>query len=341
MSGLIPNPKEYAPDPNILPPPVEYLDFEVLPVEKPKTIVKDLLDSASRMIFGGGSKTYKSWAMCDMTLSAATGASWLGFETEFTPALYVNFELKEYYFQRRLKAIKKAKQLELRKEALMIWNLRGYAITLGNFISELLRLIEQYGRKLVVIDPFYKLLGERADERASVDMAPILLAFDGINRKTGASVVASAHFNKGNQASKEPLDRISGGSYLNRDPDALLTVSNHENQGEFIFDFFLRDHPPLDSFTVKWAHPLLVKSGSDPEKIKRLGRNTAYPASDLYDLISEFDGEFMTESLWKKAEEQLGWKRRTFFVKFAELKKAKKIYVSKIDDKIHTKHRHQ
>jgi len=305
-----------------------------MPVEKPRTIVKDLFDSASRMIFGGGSKTYKSWAMCDMTLSAVTGTPWLGFETEFTPALYVNFELKEYYFQKRLKAIKEVKGLEPKKESLLIWNLRGYAISLGNFVTELLRLIELHGRKLVVIDPFYKLLGDKADERASVDMAPILLAFDSINRKTGASVVASAHFSKGNQASKEPLDRISGGSYLNRDPDALLTVSNHENQGEFILDFFLRDHPPLDSFTVKWVHPLLIKSGSDPEKIKRPGRNTSYPASDLYDLLGEFDGELTTEGLWEKAEEQLGWKRRTFFNKFAELKKSKKIFVSRVDSKI-------
>src|SRR4029077_15290814 len=38
---------------------VEYLDFEKIPVAKPKPLIKNLLDCGSRILFGGGSKTFK------------------------------------------------------------------------------------------------------------------------------------------------------------------------------------------------------------------------------------------------------------------------------------------
>src|SRR4029077_20487864 len=76
---------------------VEYLDFEKIPVAKPKPLIKNLLDCGSPILFGGGSKTFKTWLQCDLAVSIAAGAPWLGFETTQTRVLYVNLELKEFY----------------------------------------------------------------------------------------------------------------------------------------------------------------------------------------------------------------------------------------------------
>ena len=209
------------------PPTVNYSDFKKELIEKPRPIIDNLLDVASRMIFGGGSKTYKTWAMTDLALSVVVGAPWWGFNTFVIPSLYVNFELKPYYMQRRMQAIQGAKKLA--DGPLFIWNLRGYTITLGEFKIELLKLIETLGVLLVFIDPFYKLLVGR-DERISAEINQILAVFDEINRLSGATVICSAHFTKGNQAQKESLDRISGGGSINRDPDNLVTMTKHQEE---------------------------------------------------------------------------------------------------------------
>lgn len=334
MNAAAPEPKTYGPDPNKLPAPIEYLDFEVLPVEKPRSIIKGVFDGASRLIFGGGSKTYKSWSMCDMALSLACEVPWLEFDTEFTPGLYVNFELKEFYFKHRLQAICRAKEIKPDKDALHVWNLRGYQIKLGDFIEELKHRVEELKRKVVYIDPFYKLLGDK-DERVSSDLNPILAAFDYLNRVTGVSVIMSAHFAKGNASGKEPLDRISGGGSINRDPDTLVCLTAHKNDGEFTCDVTTRDFAPVKPFVVKWNYPLLEKCSSDPKDIKTPGRprGSGFDPEDLMTLIEENDGELSTMELWEKAEKELGWAKRTFFKKLNELKKAGKIFLSKTDDK--------
>jgi hypothetical protein len=320
-----------------LPTPLEYLEFDVLPVEKPKPQIKDILDAASRMIFGGAAKTYKSWGMCDLAVSMACAVPWLDFDTFFSPGLYVNFELKEYYFQQRLRWICEAKNVKLKKNALQVWNLRGYEISFQPFIDELSWFIDRHQRKIVYVDPFYKLLGNK-DERISADINPILLAFDKVNRNTGCSIVASAHFAKGNQSHRDPAERISGGGSLNRDPDSLLTFSGHENKGEFVLDFTLRDHPPIDAFTVQWNKPLLLRCNSDPSKLKRQKAFAdQYEPELLFQVIADNDDKFSTEELIKVAINELGWARRTVINKLNQLKKTKKIYLGKISEKWNVK----
>jgi hypothetical protein len=312
------------------PAPIEYLTFEKQPLEAPRPLFENLLDAASRMIFGGGSKTYKTWAMSDMALSIAAGVPWWGFAAVLARALYVNFELKEYYMQRRLRAIRAAKKIELEPEQLTIWNLRGFEITLELFKQELLKLIRQYGIVIVFVDPFYKLLAGR-DERVSAEINQILAAFDEINRLTGASIVFAAHFTKGNQAGKEAIDRISGGGSINRDPDNLVTLTKHETEHAFAVEFTLRDFAPVAPFVVRWDYPLLVRDDKlDPKEIKRVGPPMIYKTEDLLELIEQNDDELSTTDLLDKAKTELGWKDATFFRRLAELKKTKKIFLSKV-----------
>ena len=310
------------------PAPLAYGDFKKQLIEKPRPIVDNLLDVSSRMIFGGGSKTYKTWAMSDMALSVVVGADWWGFPTFVMPALYVNFELKPFYIQRRMRAIQAAKQIA--DGPLHIWNLRGYQITLLEFKTELLKLIAELGILLVFIDPFYKLLAGR-DERVSAEINEILAAFDEINRTTAASVIFSAHFTKGNQAGKDSLDRIAGGGSINRDPDNLVTMTKHETEHAFSVEFTLRDFAPIAPFLVRWEHPLLVRTELDPAKIKTVkpGPNP-YNAGDLFGLIKENDDEFSTKTLRQAAEDELGWSRATFYRKFNELVKSKRVFCSKV-----------
>jgi AAA domain-containing protein len=318
------------------PAPIDYPIFETQPLEKPRPVIESLLDVSSRMIFGGGSKTFKTWAMSDMALSIATGFPFWLFTAFQANCLYVNFELKEFYMQRRLLAIRLAKKVLLKPGQLCVWNLRGYEVPLEMFKLELIRLIRKFGILVVFIDPFYKLLGGR-DERMSAEINLIMATFDEINRLTGASIVFAAHFTKGNQAGKEAIDRISGGGSINRDPDNLVTLTKHETDQAFSVDFTLRDFAPIDPFVVRWEYPLLVRTDLDPEKIKRIGRPMLHDPDELFSIIKANDDELSTEQLVKKCKEELGWVRSTFFRKLDTLKKSKRIWLSVASEKWNVK----
>src|SRR5215469_867478 len=305
------------------PQPVRYAEFKTQLIEKPRPIVENLLDVSSRMIFGGGSKTYKTWVMTEMALSVVVGADWWGFSTYAMPALYVNFELKDYYMQRRMRAIQSAKKLS--DGPLYVWNLRGYEITLSAFVSELLELVKSLGVMLVFIDPFYKLLAGR-DERVSAEINQILAAFDDVNRLTGATVVFSAHFTKGNQAGKDSMDRISGGGSINRDPDDLVTMTKHEEEHAFTVEFTVRDFAPIEPFVVRWEHPLLVRTDLDPTKLRKPAGRPSFDAQDLYRLIQINDDELSSGELAQAAAEEFGWSRRTVFNKLKAL--GKRVFLS-------------
>jgi hypothetical protein len=313
-----------------LPEPTEYNQFEVALVEKPRAVIDRLLDSSSRMIFGGGSKTFKTWAMSDMALSIAAGASWWGFNTHQMVVLYVNFELKEFYAQARFKAIRGAKRIQVPQDYFLVWNLRGYDVTLLEFKAKLLELIQSYGIMVVFIDPFYRLLGA-SDERISAELMPILMAFEEINRLSGAAIVCAAHFTKGNQAAKDPMDRISGGASLNRHPDCLLTLTKHDTDHAFTIDLICRDFPPIDPFVVRWDHPLLRQASDlDPKDIKKIGRPMQYTQEHILGVLRTHDDELGTTELQKLVAQETGMSRPVFYRVWANLQAQGLVFRSKM-----------
>jgi hypothetical protein len=317
-----------------LPSPVEYLAFEKMPMEKPKPLITNLLDCGSRILFGGGSKTFKTWLQCDLAISLSAGAPWLGFQTHQVRVLYVNLELKEYYIQHRLSEIRRVRDISLRESTLFVWNLRGIAFSREQLCAELLEICHQLSINVVFVDPFYKLLSHLEDENNQTHMGAVLRSFDPINQKDITSAFG-IHFSKGNQAAKEPEDRISGAGTIVRDADDVVTLTKHEENLAFTLDFIIRDHPPIESFVVRWEAPIMVRTDLDPAKIKQLkGRpRKGFEPEELFKLIKIHDDEFSTNELTDLAEEKLGWSRRTVFNKLNLLKRQKRVFLSVATDK--------
>jgi hypothetical protein len=312
------------------PPPGEYIAFDKLPVSKPKPIIKNLLDCGSRILFGGGSKTFKTWLQCDLALSLCCGAPWLGFECHQLRPMYVNLELKEYYLQKRLREIRIARGLSIPKDSFFIWNLRGFPFARDALCAELLKRCKSDQIDIVFIDPFYKLLSQLEDENNQTHMGAVLRSFDEIN-KADITTAFGIHFSKGNQAAKDPEDRISGAGTIIRDADDIITLTKHEEKLAFTLDFIIRDHPPIDSFVVKWQAPIMVRTDLDPAKIKKpLGRRPSCDPLDLIALINQNDDQFSSNELQQHAYEHLGWSRTTFYEKLGLLEKQKQIFKSKL-----------
>jgi hypothetical protein len=290
---------------------------------RPDDVINGVLRLGAKMVLGGASKAYKTWLLADTAISVATGTDWLGkFPTRRGRVLYINLELDAADFTWRLSKICDERQLKIERGYFDIWNLRGHAADLSKLLPRLLARIGRDHYALCILDPIYKLLGGR-DENKAGDIASLLNEIESLAVKTGAAVAFGAHYSKGNQAQKESIDRIGGSGVFARDPDSIVTFTRHETAECFSVETILRSHSPIEPFVVRWEYPLFVaESTLDPAKLKQGGRPQLYQASDLLDLIEE---PMSASEIVRTAAEERGIPRRTVFELLDELKTTGKL----------------
>jgi len=293
------------------------------PILRPDDVIEGVLRLGAKMVLGGASKAYKTWLLADTAISVATGTHWLGkFPTRRGRVRYINLELDAADFTWRLSKICDERQLKIEPGYLDIWNLRGHAADLSKLLPQLLARIRRDHYALIILDPIYKLLGGR-DENKAGDIASLLNEIESLAVKTCAAVAFGAHYSKGNQAQKESIDRIGGSGVFARDPDSIVTFTRHETDDCFSVETILRSHPPIEPFVVRWTYPLFVaESTLDPAKLKQAGRPQQYQAQDLLDLIEE---PMSASEIVRTAANERGIPRRTVFELLDQLKTTKKL----------------
>lgn len=266
---------------------VDAVSLVTNPPPKPPELIQGVLHQGSKMMIGGGSKSFKTWLLIDLALSVATGTHWIGYGTSKTRVLYANFELPEAFMAERLQSIESARGIEPESGCLEIWNLRGYAASISDLRERIIDSVKDGGYGLVVLDPVYKLLGD-VDENSNTHVTRLLNEIEQISVQTEAAVVFGHHFSKGGQAGKASIDRVSGAGAWARDPDSILTLTEHESESCFVAEFTLRNHAPRPAFVLRHEFPLMKPDESlDPAKLKRAGRKKTYSASQLAGLIPE------------------------------------------------------
>ena len=105
---------------------------------EPPELVKGILHQSSKIVVGGTSKGRKTMTLIDLGVSVATGTPWWGFETVQGPVCYINFEIQEAFMCKRVAAVCKAKGVDLTKDQLMVWNLRGHGEGIENLVADLM-----------------------------------------------------------------------------------------------------------------------------------------------------------------------------------------------------------
>lgn len=235
----------------------------------PAPLILQVISRGSKLAIGGGSKSYKTWILMDLALSVSTGTQWLGFQSFKSRVLYVNFEIPPYFFHERLTMIAQAKGATVPPEFLL-WNLRGVrADAVTSLQPMILKTATDQKADFTIIDPLYK-YGGGIDENSTTEITKLFNAIDEVTAKSGAAVCYGGHFSKGNQAAKNPIDRISGSGIHGRDPDAIINFTAHKEKDAFTVDFTLRYMPPVASFVVRWKCPLFeVDTSLDPKDLLR------------------------------------------------------------------------
>ena len=235
-------------------------------------LVDGLLHRGTKMVLGGGSKSYKTWTLLNLAVCVATGKPWFGREVIATDqdVVFINFEVAHEFFLQRVKTVCNSMGVEPPTN-LKVWSLRGKCNDL-TIILEALQERLTNGASLIVIDPIYKGLSGR-DENSAGDIGTLMNEVELIVEKTGASVAFGAHYSKGNQAEKDPLDRISGSGVFARDPDTIMGLTAHEEDNCFTVHSALRNFAGIDPFVVEWDFPLFhIRDDLDASKLRRHGQ---------------------------------------------------------------------
>jgi RecA-family ATPase len=192
--------------------------------EAPKPIIHNLLHKGAKMQLAAPSKTYKTWCLIDLALSAGAGGQWMEqFECMQSQVLYLNFEIIDYFLEQRVTSVKEAKKLT-DCDLVSWWPLRGYASDIEMLVDTVLEEIQSDDFDLVIVDPIYKALGGRSENDAG-EMAEFLSHFDRLVHEINCSVVYSHHYAKGNALAKATMDRASGSGVLSRDPDQMVSLT--------------------------------------------------------------------------------------------------------------------
>ena len=93
------------------------------PLDDPE-VIQGLLRRGEKCILGAPAKGKKTWLLIDLFVAVSAGLSWLGRQCEKGNVLYVNLELTEKGFRKRLRAVKQARGVNSTAGS-SVWNIRG------------------------------------------------------------------------------------------------------------------------------------------------------------------------------------------------------------------------
>lgn len=313
-------------NPRPLPPLVSIGEFLKGPCILPADLVPGVLHKEGKLALGGGSKSFKTWNLACLACALATGTDWLNWRCIKSRVLIVNFEIHRGFFRKRLEAIRDAQHLEFDPDSVQIWNLRGFSGGYAQILPELAKKVKETDSEVAIIDPLYKLYGD-TDENSASSVALLLNEVEKLTVDTGIGCVFGSHYSKGNQASKEAIDRISGSGVFGRDPDSILNFTAHAEADCFTVDCVFRNYAPHKSFVVKWEWPVfVVQQNLDPLKLKQTkGRPAKFSVNDLVDLLREVARALTTKELRDLASEELGMSASSFKNFARQLRKAPQI----------------
>ena len=283
-----------------------------LPV--PPMLIEGVMHMGRRTLLLAPSKASKTWTAMDMSISIASGTPWMGFRTHKASVLHIDLELPTWGLKER-----RNKLLEVRGIAGPVdvdwWSLDGYQRS----IDELMPLITArapFGKfGMITIEPAYVILGAR-DENDNADVTDFMNKLAWIARITGAAVLCTHHFAKGDASGKDAKDRGSGAGAWVRAPDTAITITPlAESEGEdcYVMEFIERNmkrHAPVG---VKFEYPVFrLQSGLDVTALREAGRPKKSTEEDVVKILDRADGLALSHGQWLTLAAKQGMTERTF-----------------------------
>jgi hypothetical protein len=252
-------------------PAPEFIDlFQVMadasdPSTLPPVLIDTILHKGCKMILSGSSKAGKTLALMHLGLAAANGLSWMGHKiNQECKVVYLDFELVPRLAKERIKSIVQHPDNKYSPTKNYLYcGLRGQNRSLDELALHIQNL-KDFNPDLVIVDPFYKLGGEY-DENDAGSVSAVLNKMERFSEQLGCAFVYAHHFSKGNKSETDHIDRASGSGVFARDPDAILTLTPHEEEYHLVLEGTLRNFPTPDKQVVEFSWPNFIhKPDLDP-----------------------------------------------------------------------------
>jgi len=269
-------------------------------LKEPGEVLRGILYGGTKGVLAAPTKLGKSWVLLDLADSVVTGTPWLQWETVKGRVLYVDYELTQALFKKRLRSAQAAKVEKLGNldfSNLDTVNLKGVKITFEEVVEDLLSKPKEEWYSLVMIDPLYKAIGAGRESIASVvDQFGSLL--DKLAKQTGTAVLLAHHFSKSSRSTMPLLERIGNSSVIAKDSDAIIGLDEHPEENCYTVEMKLRYFAPQPKIVIEGGlgvfklRPDLDAALTGPEESKKEDRSIA-----LLDLLGS-DGLRTNE--WKK-----------------------------------------
>ncbi len=238
----------------------------------PKQVIEGVLHKGSKMIISGSSKAGKTLSLLHLGLAAANGSTWLGHRTATSKVIYLDFELKKRIASRRIAEMVNANpQYNPSNPNFLYCSLRGQSRTLEDLVHHIEDL-ENYQPDLVIVDPFYK-LATGADENDAGAISEVVNRMEKFSERLDCSFVYAHHFSKGNKSDTDHIDRASGSGVFARDPDAILTLTPHEEEDHLVLEATLRDFPTPPPQVVEFSWPNFIHKPDMEPKLRKPGQS--------------------------------------------------------------------
>jgi len=256
-------------------PPPKFLSLEQMMTHNtdpmPKQVIEGVLHKGSKMIISGSSKAGKTLSLLHLGLAAANGSTWLGHRTATSKVIYLDFELKKRIAARRIAEMVNANDhYDPKNENFMYCSLRGQSRTLEDLVHHIEDL-EDHRPDLVIVDPFYK-LATGADENDAGAIGEIVNRMEKFSERLDCSFVYAHHFSKGNKSDTDHIDRASGSGVFARDPDAILTLTPHEEEDHLVLEATLRDFSTPPPQVVEFSWPNFIHKPDMEPKLRKPGQ---------------------------------------------------------------------
>jgi hypothetical protein len=247
--------------------------------EAPVEVIKGIIARGEKLQLSGSSKAGKTWAMLHLAEAVQSGGKFLGLQCVQGNVLFLNFELSPTRLRERIDNFPALGKVDF-------LNFRGIHCDWPMIKAGLSGLNRDYA--LIIIDPIYKMLGD-ADENANGAIAELLHHVEAVANSMNAATGYSHHHSKGNHSGTEQIDRSSGAGTWGRDPDALLSLTPHEDDGCLTFEATLRNYSAMESSVWRFDFPRFIHCpGANPKDLKKRGGSNK--KGSYKDAVAEISG---------------------------------------------------
>jgi len=270
--------------------------------EPPEPVINKIIGVGEKAMIAGSSKAGKTITLINLAKAVSEGTQWLGFQCFQGKVLYLNFELSPARLRERLSAMGGV------NENVDFLNFRGSDVTWEWLKKNLEEIKGSY--KLIILDPIYKMLGD-LNENDNSEVAKLLNHIEQIATRMGAATIFAHHFSKGNKAFSNQLDRASGAGTWARDPDAIITMTDHKDDNHIVVEATLRNFSSPKPSVWEFSYPhFLPVTDKDPSELR--GGKDKKPAHDESHVINALEkaGQPIARSnLRSKLEQELSISR--------------------------------